>query len=152
MVDDAINIRGLKLYAIDHAGHVPVYREGEKPAPATGKKVAIVGGGPSGISAAYYLGMMGHSVEIFEQRKRLGGMLRYGIPSYRLPREVLHEEIETLLTAGTSKYTKRSQSAEKITRSQSSVKILTLYISQSERTRTNHYESPEKMQKALCRL
>ena len=100
MVDDAINIRGLKLYAIDHAGHVPVYREGEKPAPATGKKVAIVGGGPSGISAAYYLGMMGHSVEIFEQRKRLGGMLRYGIPSYRLPREVLHEEIETLLTAG----------------------------------------------------
>ncbi len=100
MVDDAINIRGLKLYAIDHAGHVPVYREGEKPAPATGKKVAIIGGGPSGISAAYYLGMMGHSVEIFEQRKRLGGMLRYGIPSYRLPREVLHEEIETLLTAG----------------------------------------------------
>ena len=100
MVDDAINIRGLKLYAIDNAGHVPVYREGEKPAPATGKKVAIIGGGPSGISAAYYLGMMGHSVEIFEQRKRLGGMLRYGIPSYRLPREVLHEEIETLLTAG----------------------------------------------------
>ncbi|MBQ3449916.1 MAG: FAD-dependent oxidoreductase [Synergistaceae bacterium] len=100
MVDDAINIRGLKLYAIDHAGHVPVYREGEKPAPATGKKVAIIGGGPSGISAAYYLGMMGHSVEIFEQRKRLGGMLRYGIPSYRLPREILHEEIETLLTAG----------------------------------------------------
>ena len=95
-----INIRGLKLYAIDHAGHVPVYREGEKPAPATGKKVAIIGGGPSGISAAYYLGMMGHSVEIFEQRKHLGGMLRYGIPSYRLPREVLHEEIETLLTAG----------------------------------------------------
>ncbi|MBR0256129.1 MAG: FAD-dependent oxidoreductase [Synergistaceae bacterium] len=100
MVDDAINIRGLKLYAIDHAGHVPVYPEGKKAAPATGKKVAIVGGGPSGITAAYYLGMMGHSVEIFEQRKRLGGMLRYGIPSYRLPREVLHEEIETLLTAG----------------------------------------------------
>ena len=46
MVDDAINIRGLKLYAIDHSGHVPVYREGEKPAPATGKRVAIVGGGP----------------------------------------------------------------------------------------------------------
>ncbi|MBR0079173.1 MAG: FAD-dependent oxidoreductase [Synergistaceae bacterium] len=100
MVDDAINIRGLKLYAIDHSGHVPVYREGEKPAPATGKKVAIIGGGPSGISAAYYLGMMGHSVEIFEQRKHLGGMLRYGIPSYRLPREVLQEEIDTLLTSG----------------------------------------------------
>ncbi len=100
IVDDAINIRGLKLYAIDHSGHVPVYREGEKAAPATGKKVAIIGGGPSGISAAYYLGMMGHSVEIFEQRKHLGGMLRYGIPSYRLPREILDDEINTLLTSG----------------------------------------------------
>lgn len=100
MVDDALNIRGLKLYAIDHSGHVPVYREGEHAAPATGKRVAVIGGGPSGISAAYYLAQMGHSVEIFEQRKHLGGMLRYGIPSYRLPREVLDAEINTLLTAG----------------------------------------------------
>ena len=100
MVDDALNIRGLKLYAIDHSGHVPVYRDGEKGAEATGKKVAVIGGGPAGVSAAYYLAQMGHSVEIFEQRKRLGGMLRYGIPSYRLPREVLDAEINTLLTAG----------------------------------------------------
>ena len=100
LVDDALNIRGLKLYAVKNSGHVPVYREGEQAAPATGKKVAIIGGGPSGISAAYYLGMMGHSVEIFEQRKHLGGMLRYGIPAYRLPRELLDEEINTLLTAG----------------------------------------------------
>ena len=100
LIDDALNIRGLKLYAVKNSGHVPVYREGEHPAPATGKKVAVVGGGPSGISAAYYLGMMGHSVEIFEQRKKLGGMLRYGIPAYRLPREILDEEINTLLTSG----------------------------------------------------
>ncbi len=100
LVDDALNIRALKLYAVTNSGHVPVYREGESAAPATGKKIAIVGGGPSGISAAYYLGMMGHSVEIFEQRKQLGGMLRYGIPAYRLPREILDEEINTLLTAG----------------------------------------------------
>ncbi len=100
LVDDALNIRALKLYAVTNSGHVPVYREGEGPAPATGKKIAVVGGGPSGISAAYYLGMMGHSVEIFEQRKQLGGMLRYGIPAYRLPREILDEEIRTLLTAG----------------------------------------------------
>ena len=100
MIDDALNIRGLKLYAIENSGHVPVFKDGEKAAPATGKKVAIVGGGPSGISAAYFLALMGHSVEIFEQRKHLGGMLRYGIPAYRLPRELLQEEIDTLLTAG----------------------------------------------------
>ena len=104
IVDDAINIRGLKLYAIDHAGHVPALREGQKKNPPTGKRVAIIGGGPSGISAAYYLGLMGHSVEIFEQRKHLGGMLRYGIPSYRLPREILGDEIRTLLDAGDIKY------------------------------------------------
>ena len=96
MIDDAINIRGLKRYAVEHAGDVPV----PKRAPSTGKKVAIVGAGPSGLSAAYYLSIMGHDVEIFEQRKHLGGMLRYGIPSYRLPREILEKEIETMLSTG----------------------------------------------------
>lgn len=96
MIDNSINIRGLKRFAVEHAGVVPV----EKKAPSTGKKVAIVGGGPSGLSAAYYLSIMGHDVEIFEQRQRLGGMLRYGIPSYRLPREVLDEEIDTILSTG----------------------------------------------------
>lgn len=96
MVDDAINIRGLKRYAVEHAGDVPIPER----APSTGKKVAIIGAGPSGLSAAYYLALMGHEVEIFEQRKQLGGMLRYGIPSYRLPREILDKEIETILSAG----------------------------------------------------
>lgn len=101
MVDDAINIRGLKRFAVDQAGVVPV----EKLAPPTGKKVAIVGGGPSGLTAAYYLSIMGHEVEIFEQRKKLGGMLRYGIPSYRLPREILDREIETILSTGIKVHT-----------------------------------------------
>ena len=96
MVDDSVNIRGLKLYAVEHAGEVPI----EKKAPGTGKRVAIVGGGPSGITAAYYLALMGHEPEIFEQRKHLGGMLRYGIPAYRLPREALDGEIDALLSAG----------------------------------------------------
>ena len=96
MIDDSINIRGLKRFAVENAGKVPP----EKRAPSTGKKVAIVGGGPSGLSAAYYLSLMGHDVEIFEQRKKLGGMLRYGIPSYRLPREVLDEEIDVILSTG----------------------------------------------------
>lgn len=96
MIDDAVNIRGLKRYAVDHAGDVPV----PKPAKATGKKVAIIGGGPGGISAAYYLALMGHEVTIFEQRKQLGGMLRYGIPNYRLPRTALDKEINELLSIG----------------------------------------------------
>ena len=96
MIDDAVNIRGLKRYAVDHAGYVP------HPACAepTGKTVAIVGGGPSGLSAAYYLALMGHKVTVYEKRAKLGGMLRYGIPAYRLPREVLDAEIASLLSVG----------------------------------------------------
>ena len=96
MVDDALNIRGLKRYAVDHAGNVPQ----PKKAPATGKSVAIVGGGPSGLSCAYYLALMGHKVTIYEECKKLGGMLRYGIPSYRFPREKLDAEIESILSLG----------------------------------------------------
>ena len=96
MVDDPVNIRGLKRFAVDHAGDVPL----PVPAVATGKKVAVIGGGPGGISAASYLTLMGHEVTIFEQRKKLGGMLRYGIPNYRLPREELDREINHLLSLG----------------------------------------------------
>ncbi|MDO4276578.1 MAG: NAD(P)-binding protein [Eubacteriales bacterium] len=96
MLDDAVNIRGLKRYAADHAGDVPV----PAPAESTGKRAAVIGGGPGGISAAYYLSLMGHQVTIFEQRNRLGGMLRYGIPNYRLPKDLLDKEIETLLSNG----------------------------------------------------
>ena len=96
MVDDAVNIRALKRYAVDHAGEVP------QPAcaPATGKKVAVIGGGPGGLSAAYYLALMGHQVTVFEKRRQLGGMLRYGIPDYRFPRKLLDEEITSILSLG----------------------------------------------------
>ena len=96
MIDDPINIRGLKRYAVDHAGVVP----NPPCAPATGKTVAIVGGGPSGLSCAYYLALMGHKVTIFEECSKLGGMLRYGIPNYRFPRERLQEDIDTILSTG----------------------------------------------------
>ena len=101
MVDDAINIRGLKRYAVDHSGVVP----NPPCAPPTGKKVAVIGGGPSGLSCAYYLALMGHSVTIYEERKQLGGMLRYGIPSYRFPRKLLDQEIESILSTGIQVYT-----------------------------------------------
>ena len=101
MVDDAINIRGLKRYAVDHAGVVPQ----PECAPATDKKVAIIGGGPSGLSCAYYLALMGHGVTVYEEREQLGGMLRYGIPSYRFPREKLDAEIESILSLGIEVHT-----------------------------------------------
>ncbi len=96
MVDASINIRGLKRYAADHCGIVPAPAN----APLTGKKVAVIGGGPSGLSAAYYLQLMGHQTTIFEQRQSLGGMLYYGIPSYRLPKERLAEDINNILSTG----------------------------------------------------
>ena len=101
MVDDAVNIRALKRYAVDQAGDVP-----QPPcAPATGKKVAVIGGGPGGLSAAYYLALMGHSVTVYEKRKALGGMLRYGIPDYRFPRTLLDAEIASILSLGIEVHT-----------------------------------------------
>lgn len=68
--------------------------------PDTGKTVAIVGGGPCGLSAAYYLRRMGHRITIFDSKPELGGMLRYGIPEYRLPKRVLDFEIDQILDMG----------------------------------------------------
>lgn len=95
-LDYSVNIRGLKRTAVEEAGYVPI----PKPYPPTDKSVAIVGGGPSGLTAAYYLSLMGHKVTIFEKRKKLGGMLQYGIPNYRLPKDQLDREIKTILSNG----------------------------------------------------
>ncbi len=96
IVDDAINIRGLKRFAIDNAGSVPA----PKCADATGKTVAVVGGGPAGLTAAYFLRLMGHEVTVYEKMTKLGGMLRYGIPPYRLPNEYLDADIDVILSTG----------------------------------------------------
>ena len=96
MVDDAINIRALKRYAVDNGGNVPA----PAAAPATGKTIAVIGGGPSGMTAAYYLQLMGHQVTVYERLGFLGGMLRYGIPSYRLPRQRLDEDLNHILATG----------------------------------------------------
>ncbi len=101
MVDDAVNIRALKRYAVDQAGDVPQ----PSCAPATGKKVAVIGGGPGGLSAAYYLALMGHQVTVYEKRRALGGMLRYGIPDYRFPRRLLDAEIASILSLGIEVHT-----------------------------------------------
>lgn len=96
MVDDSVNIRGLKRVAADFAGEV----DPPACAPATGKRVAVLGGGPGGLSAAYYLQLMGHQATVYEMLPELGGMLRYGIPNYRLPKNRLDEDIRSILKTG----------------------------------------------------
>ncbi|MBP3384642.1 MAG: FAD-dependent oxidoreductase, partial [Firmicutes bacterium] len=96
--------RGIKRVAADYAGKVPP----PECMPPTGKRVAVVGGGPGGLSSAYYLQLMGHQVTVFETLPKLGGMLRYGIPNYRLPKERLDEDIEAILETGVKvEYNKR---------------------------------------------
>lgn len=68
--------------------------------PATGKKVAVIGAGPSGLTAAYYLAKKGHAVTVFEKNEKAGGQCRYGIPSYRLPDDLLDREIANILEIG----------------------------------------------------
>ena len=98
LVDAPINIRGIKKFAVDQlaADQVPT----PAPAASTGKKVAIVGGGPSGLTCAYFCALMGHEVHVIEMRKQLGGMMRYGIPAYRFPRERLGEDIRAIVSSG----------------------------------------------------
>ena len=96
MMDDSVNIRGLKRVAADFAGEVAP----PACAPSTGKKVAVLGGGPCGLSAAYYLQLMGHQTTVYEMLPQLGGMLRYGIPNYRLPKNRLDDDINSILKTG----------------------------------------------------
>ncbi len=97
--DEPVAINYLKRFVADwemgsgRRLHVPV-------APDTGKRIAVVGGGPAGLSAAYFLRRLGHAVTIHERMPALGGMLRYGIPEYRLPKRILDWEIEGILALG----------------------------------------------------
>lgn len=76
------------------------WKEKARKEPATGKKVAVIGAGPSGLTAAYYLAKKGHAVTVFEKNEKAGGQCRYGIPSYRLPDDLLDREIDNILEIG----------------------------------------------------
>jgi NADPH-dependent glutamate synthase beta subunit-like oxidoreductase len=97
--DEAVSINQLKRFAADYemksGRRLPV-----SCAPDTGKKIAVIGGGPAGLSNAFFLRRLGHAVTIFDAMPKLGGMIRYGIPEYRLPKEVLAWEIQGILDLG----------------------------------------------------
>ena len=95
IVDEPVNICALKRYAGDY-DLVNFNQYAPTPLPSTGKTVAVVGGGPAGLTAAYYLALMGHAVTVYDKGPELGGMLRYGIPEYRLPKETLDQEIKLI--------------------------------------------------------
>ncbi len=99
LVEEPISIAFLKAFAADED-----LKSGNKfipeVAPATGKTVGIIGGGPAGLTAAYFLAVKGHKVTIYDAMDKMGGMLRYGIPQYRLPKEVLDMEIDTVASLG----------------------------------------------------
>ena len=95
-LDEPIAIRTLKRAAVEHGTLPPV----EPPAIRRSEKVAIVGGGPAGMSAAYYLARLGYPVTVFEAMPVPGGMMAIGIPEYRLPREVLRAEIDRIIALG----------------------------------------------------
>ena len=97
-LDEAIAIRMLKRLAAEH--DTGLWKQNVKVAPATGKRVAIIGSGPAGLTAAYYLAKLGHSVTVFEALPEPGGMMRVGIPDYRLPKEILRAEIKEIEDIG----------------------------------------------------
>ena len=98
-VNEPISIRNIKRYAAEHTNN-ELWKKNQKKLPATGKKVCVVGGGPAGMTAAFYLAKQGHAVTLKDAYPTLGGQMAYGIPSYRLPREVIAKEAAYLDEVG----------------------------------------------------
>ncbi|MFX1282563.1 MAG: FAD-dependent oxidoreductase [Promethearchaeota archaeon] len=97
-LNDPIAICALKRFAIER--DTKVWESKVTTSPTTGKKVAIIGSGPTGLTTAYYLARNGHSTVIFEENSEIGGMLRQGIPEYRLPREIFENDLKYIRDAG----------------------------------------------------
>jgi NADPH-dependent glutamate synthase beta subunit-like oxidoreductase len=98
-LSEPVAICALKRAALDHAGE-PIWKSYVRPAPATGKKVAIVGAGPAGLTAAWLLRLKGHEVVLIDSQTQLGGWLRDGIPRYRLSRDALDADVDEILELG----------------------------------------------------
>jgi formate dehydrogenase (NADP+) beta subunit len=99
LINSPISLRNLKRFAVEHDAR-EIWKRNARHEPPTGKRVAVVGSGPAGLTTAYYLAKLGHEVVVFESLPEPGGMLRYGIPEYRLPRQVIMAEIEEIRNVG----------------------------------------------------
>jgi len=97
-VNEPIAICALKRFAVDNLTEQPT--DVKKPVSSTGKRVAVIGSGPAGLTASYYLARLGHSVTVFESMPKLGGMMRYGVQEYRLPETVLEKDLKRILGVG----------------------------------------------------
>ncbi len=97
-INEPIAICALKRFAMEH--DTGTWKSKVKVAPSTGKKIAVVGSGPTGLTAAYYLAKTGHSLTVFEAESSAGGMMNFGIPEYRLPREILKKDFEYIINMG----------------------------------------------------
>jgi len=99
-VDESVAICNIKRFVGDYALRDEYAAPAVKKLPPTGKKVAVVGSGPSGLTCAYYLACLGHEVDVYEAERALGGVLFWGIPEFRLPKKVLAKEIRAIEDAG----------------------------------------------------
>lgn len=105
-LNDSLAIRDIKRYAVEHDTE-KLWKKNSKRLPDTGKKVAVIGGGPAGMTAGLYLAKKGHDTTVFEQYEKAGGYLQYGIPEYRLPKDIVQKEIDELLGQGVKLVTGR---------------------------------------------
>ena len=140
-LNDPICIKFLKRFAADHDNGL--WKQNSKVAPPTGKRVAVVGSGPAGLTAAYYLAKLGHSATVFEALPQAGGMMRVGIPDYRLPREILDAEIKEIEEAGVEIETNtRIESLDSLFKQGYSAIFLGLGAHRGTRMRVDGEESP----------
>jgi len=140
-LNDPICIKSLKRFAADHDSGL--WKQNSKVAPPTGKRVAVVGSGPAGLTAAYYLAKLGHSATVFEALPQAGGMMRVGIPDYRLPREILDAEIKEIEEAGVEiKTNTRIESLDSLFKQGYSAIFLGLGAHRGTRMRVDGEESP----------
>ncbi len=104
-MEGPVSIRGIKRFMVDQYYDSHPEPEYGRPDKSSGKTVAVVGSGPAGLTAAYFLAQKGHRVEIFEAASQAGGMLRYGIPPYRLPKSIVDRDIKNIIALGVEIHT-----------------------------------------------
>lgn len=113
-LDDPLSIRGLKRIAADN--DTGIWRQFSKHLSPTGRKAAVIGAGPAGLTVAYYLAKQGHAVTIFDAQPAAGGMARYGIPSYRVPTSVIDQEVAEVAKLGVEfRYETRVENIDDLT-------------------------------------